>query len=379
MTTKSLLLTSKSEPSNRNPHKTPEKTFTTEGSTTTKSLMTTKPLILTTQPELSSSLSHHTQQILTRLWSMKPMTTMLTTKPEKTPTTEASTTTTQSLMTTKSLLLTSQPESSGSPHTQQMSTRLWPMKPMTTMLTTQPEKISTTKASRTTQNLMTTKLLTGTNQPWTSKTKHTTGEWLSTLFLMTDLTSRSKMYMNESDDEATSTLNMNIILISVVGLCQILFTTVIILFMRGYYRKQRPTNESTTLVTSLNQATQTVDSTPMPYQKDFEPEPNTVFKQGDDSLSGTMIPNPEDHHKMHTYEHTIKMHSMAASSKEALPKVDSTHMPHQTDSKLELNAVRMGVASLVKTKRATPKRRMTLPNLVEFQNMPTYEHTIEMH
>ena len=240
------------------------------------------------------------------------------------------------------------------PYTEEMSTQ--PIRSMTTALTTKPEKESTTEASKTTQNLMTTKHLTWTNQHGTSNSKHVSkhaiGERLSTVSLMTD---DNKMYMNDHGDEATSPPNMYIILTSLIGVCQTI--VVIVLFMLWYNRKQRPTSESITVATSSNQVLPPVDSTNKPYQIDSEAEPNINLKEADDPHTRTMILlNPVEDQNMHTYEHSIEMHSMTTPSSHPSHTADSTymHMPHKTDSKPGINVVRMGVASLVKTNMATP-------------------------
>ena len=302
-----------------------------------------------------------TQPIMRRLTTPSPETKLTTVAFEEP----------QNLVTTKPLLLTGKPEPSGrNLHAKQMSTK--------------PEKKLTTEASKTTQNLMTTKPVTGTNQPRTSNAKHvstnhTTGECSSTLFKTTNVTPENEVLMKDHDDEATGTLNMNIILISLVGLCQTLITTVIFLYMRWYFKKQRPTNESITLATSSDQVSPTIDSTNMPFQIDPESKPNAVLiNQVDDSSTGIMTLTNSACKNIQTYEHTTELNSVATSN-QVLQTVNSTYIPNQTDSKPEIKAVRMGVASLVKTKLVSPKRRMTLPNLVEFQNMHTYEHTIEMH
>ena len=267
---------------------------------------------------------------------MQPIKSTSTPPPETKLTTKVSQAASENFITTSPQLLTSEPEpSSRNPHTNQMPTQLRSTKPVSTRLKTKPEQKSTTETSRTTQNLMTTQHFTWTNQLKTSNTKHHVSikhvrkERLSTLSLITDVSPENTKYMKKFNTEVTGPSNMCIILTSFFGFCQTIITIVIILFMQQYYRKQRPTNETINLVSSSDKGTQTVDSTNMPYQKDFEPEPNTVFNQGDDSCTRTMIPNPEDHHNMHTYEHTIKMHSMAAASNQTEPKVDSTYTPYQ--------------------------------------------------
>ena len=308
--------------------------------------------------------------------TIQPPETKLTTETSKVP---------ENLITTKPVLLTSQSvPSSRNPHAKQVSMGLTSIRPTRTSLTRKSEKTSTTKASTKTQYVMTTKPVTWANQHW-ANTKlvpmmDTSAQRLLTLFLITDDTTENKMYMKVCDDEASGVPNLNIILISLIGLCQTIIAIVIILYVRWYYKKRKPTNERTSLAKSSNQASPTIDHTNTPFQMDPETKPDAVLvNQTDESRIGTMTSRNSDYKNMQTYEHhTTEAHSMTASN-QLLPTFDSTYIPNQNDSKQAFKAVRMGVASLVKTNLVTPKQRMKLPKLVEFQNLDTFKRITETH
>ena len=83
--------------------------------------------------------------------------------------------------------------------------------------------------------------------------------------------------------------------------------------------------------TSSNQASSTADSTNMPNQTDSYQEPYTLLDQTGDSHTGTTTTSNPKYQNIHV-AHTKKVHLMSMSSNQASPTVDSTKMPHQTDS-----------------------------------------------
>ena len=83
--------------------------------------------------------------------------------------------------------------------------------------------------------------------------------------------------------------------------------------------------------TSPNKALPTVDSTNMSYQTDSYQEPYVLLNQTGDAHTRTMTSPSPKYQNIHV-AHTKKVHLMPISSNQASPTVDSTKMPHHTDS-----------------------------------------------
>ena len=213
-----------------------------------------------------------------------------------------------------------------------------------------PEKL-TTDTSKAPQSLITTNLLTWKSQPGTSNTKLTTllvgcvlGALIVTLLIIIGVLCRGQTprntlptvdstitaYQTDSESEPNALLNQT----------GDLYTGTRTLPNSADHQNihiYEHTIKKDSMVTSSYQGSlsPTVDYTTTPYQVDYEPEPNAVLDQNDDSHTETMtIPNPE-YQNMHMYEHTIEMHSMAPSPNQVLPTLsNSTFYKHTISTRL---------------------------------------------
>ena len=180
-----------------------------------------------------------------------------------------------------------------------------------------PPGTSTTEASQPPQNLVTTNPLTWTSQSEASSTTLTIEMHRNDSTAQSNVTSRESANQNKSDGTRRKILTLNL-----VGCASGALILSLLIILGVLCRKGTPKNTS-----------KTVNSTDRAYQADSEPEPTDLYNQTGDSHIGTMTsPNSGEHQIYLRAHHRIEL--IAASSNQALAKVESTFFNHTLSTRL---------------------------------------------